>query len=234
MTETVKVAGDAPLVEASSDASAGSSRAESWLTCLERPQLHPARAAADGRGATDGWCRGRGRKPPPGASVRRQWYAPRAEHVPRRRRAEREPHGRRVCVEDPVDAIAEFRIFSQSAPAEYGGTAGATTSVVTRSGSNQFHGTIYDFVRNDKFDARNFFSEKVEPLEQNEFGGATGGPITRDRFLFFGYYEGLRNRQGTYHLFHGAHRAAEARRLLRNRQAIDQTTLREAYPFQAI
>ena len=96
----------------------------------------------------------------------------------------------------PVEAIAEFRILTQTAPAEYGGTAGATTSVVTRSGTNQFHGSAYEFVRNDAFDARNFFSEDVEPLKQHQFGGTAGGPVARDRVLFFGYYEGFRNTQG--------------------------------------
>jgi|GEM_PF-1153929 len=96
----------------------------------------------------------------------------------------------------PVEAIAEFRILTQTAPPEYGGTAGATTSVVTRSGTNQLHGAVYEFVRNDAFDARNFFSAKVEPLNQHQFGGTFGGPIVRDRALFFGYYEGFRNEQG--------------------------------------
>jgi hypothetical protein len=96
----------------------------------------------------------------------------------------------------PVDAIAEFRILTQSAPPEYGGTGGATTSVVTRSGTNQFHGSLYEFLRNDAFDARNFFSERVEPLRQHQFGGTFGGPIARDRVLFFAYYEGFRNEQG--------------------------------------
>jgi Carboxypeptidase regulatory-like domain/TonB dependent receptor len=96
----------------------------------------------------------------------------------------------------PVEAIAEFRILTQTAPPEYGGTAGATTSVVTRSGTNQFHGAVYEFVRNDAFDARNYFSEHVEPLKQHQFGGTFGGPVTRDRVLFFGYYEGFRNTQG--------------------------------------
>ena len=96
----------------------------------------------------------------------------------------------------PVEAIAEFRILTQTAPPEYGGTAGATTSVVTRSGSNQLHGALYEFVRNDAFDARNFFSAEVEPLKQNQFGATLGGPVRRDRVLFFGYYEGFRNRQG--------------------------------------
>jgi hypothetical protein len=96
----------------------------------------------------------------------------------------------------PVDAIAEFRILTQSAAPEYGATAGATTSVVTRSGTNQLRGSVYEFVRNDRFDARNFFSAAVEPLHQHQFGGTAGGPLRRDRVLLFGYYEGFRNDQG--------------------------------------
>lgn len=96
----------------------------------------------------------------------------------------------------PVDAIAEFRILTHSAPAEYGGTGGATTSVVTRAGGNQMHGSLYEFLRNDRFDARNFFSEEVEPLNQHQFGGTIGGPLVRDRIFAFGYYEGFRNKQG--------------------------------------
>jgi hypothetical protein len=96
----------------------------------------------------------------------------------------------------PVDAIAEFRILTQTAPAEYGGTAGATTTVVTRSGANDFHGGLYEFLRNDKMDTRNFFAPDVLPLKQNQFGGTVGGPIQRNRLFFFLYYEGYRNRQG--------------------------------------
>jgi hypothetical protein len=96
----------------------------------------------------------------------------------------------------PVDAIAEFRILSHSAPAEYGGTSGATTSVVTKSGSNEWHGSLYEFLRNDVFDARNFFSANVEPLKQHQFGATAGGPLQRDRLFLFGYYEGFRNKQG--------------------------------------
>ncbi len=96
----------------------------------------------------------------------------------------------------PVDAIVEFRILTQSAPPEYGGTGGATTAVVTRSGGNRFHGSLYEFLRNDAFDARNFFSREVEPLKQHQFGGTIGGPIQSNRLFFFGYYEGFRNEQG--------------------------------------
>ncbi|MEO8130990.1 MAG: carboxypeptidase-like regulatory domain-containing protein, partial [Bryobacteraceae bacterium] len=96
----------------------------------------------------------------------------------------------------PVDAIAEFRILTHTAPPEYGGTSGSTTSVVTRSGTNAIHGSLYEFFRNDVFDARNYFSPSVEPLKQNQYGGTVGGPVRHDKTFFFGYYEGFRNRQG--------------------------------------
>jgi hypothetical protein len=96
----------------------------------------------------------------------------------------------------PVDSIMEFRILTHTAPPEYGGYAGSTTSVVMKGGGNRIHGTLYEFFRNDKLDARNFFSRAVEPLKQNQFGGTVGGPIVKDRLFWFGYYEGFRNRQG--------------------------------------
>jgi hypothetical protein len=96
----------------------------------------------------------------------------------------------------PVDAIAEFRILTLNAPAEYGGTSGATTSVVTKSGSNSIHGDVYEFLRNNDLDARNFFAPAVEPLHRNQFGGTIGVPIRRNKDFFFAYYEGLRDREG--------------------------------------
>lgn len=96
----------------------------------------------------------------------------------------------------PVDAIAEFRILTSNAPAEYGGTSGATTSVVTRSGGNDFHGSVYEFLRNNNLDSRNFFASTTEPLHQNQFGATLGGPIRKNKDFFFAYYEGQRDRQG--------------------------------------
>ncbi len=96
----------------------------------------------------------------------------------------------------PVDAVAEFRILTLNAPAEYGDTSGATTSIVSKSGGNAFHGDIYEYLRNNDFDARNFFAATVEPLHQNQYGGTLGGAIRRNKDFFFVYYEGLRNRQG--------------------------------------
>jgi hypothetical protein len=66
---------------------------------------------------------------------------------------------------------------------------------VTKSGSSRYHGTTYEFFRNDIFDTRNYFSQNIEPLKQNQFGVTVGGPMIGKR-LFFSYYEGLRNRAG--------------------------------------
>ncbi|MGA8030266.1 MAG: carboxypeptidase regulatory-like domain-containing protein [Bryobacteraceae bacterium] len=96
----------------------------------------------------------------------------------------------------PPDAITEFRILTSNAPPEYGETSGATTSVVMRSGTNALHGDLYDFLRNNAFDARNFFAVSTEPLHQNQFGGTLGGAIRRDKDFFFVYYEGQRDREG--------------------------------------
>ena len=175
----------------------GSSPAASSSTAAQRPQLHSARAAADGRRAADGGVATAGGSLRQGQAYAVNGMRPEQNMylVDGAQNLNRMDGG--YALKLPVEAIAEFRILTQSAPPEYGGTGGATTSVVTRSGSNQFHGNLYEFLRNDVFDARNFFSEEVEPLEQNQFGGTTGGPITQGPVLFFGYYEGLRNKQGT-------------------------------------
>lgn len=96
----------------------------------------------------------------------------------------------------PVDAVSEFRILTSNAPAEYGQTTGATTTVVTKSGTNKFHGSAYDFLRNNNLDARNFFAASTEPLHQNQFGVTLGGPIRTNRDFFFAFYEGQRDREG--------------------------------------
>src|SRR5580700_12031498 len=96
----------------------------------------------------------------------------------------------------PVDAVGEFRILTLNAPAEYGQTSGATTSVVTKSGGNAFHGDLYDFFRNSAFDARNFFAVTTEPLHRNQYGVTFGGPIRKDKDFFFLYYEGQRDSEG--------------------------------------
>jgi hypothetical protein len=96
----------------------------------------------------------------------------------------------------PVDAISEFRIITHNANAEFGDALGSTTNIITRSGTNQFHGTLWEFLRNDALDANNYFAQTKEPLKQNQFGAAAGGPIKKDKTFIFGFYEGFRNRQG--------------------------------------
>ena len=96
----------------------------------------------------------------------------------------------------PVDAVTEFRILTLNAPAEYGETSGATTSMATKSGTNVFHGDVYDFFRNDAMDARNFFASRTEPLHRNQYGATLGGPIRKNKDFFFAYYEGQRDSEG--------------------------------------
>jgi hypothetical protein len=94
-----------------------------------------------------------------------------------------------------VDAMQEFRIETSSFAPELGRTPGAQISFVTKSGTNQFHGTAFDYLRNDIFDARNYFDGPPlpkPPLRQNDFGGTVGGPILKDKTFFFFSYEGLR------------------------------------------
>jgi outer membrane receptor protein involved in Fe transport len=96
----------------------------------------------------------------------------------------------------PVDAISEFRIITHSANAEFGGSLGSTTNIITRSGTNHVHGTLWEFLRNDALDANNYFAQQKEPLKQNQFGASIGAPIKKDKTFVFGFYEGFRNRKG--------------------------------------
>ncbi|MGA2101441.1 MAG: TonB-dependent receptor [Candidatus Sulfotelmatobacter sp.] len=96
----------------------------------------------------------------------------------------------------PIDAIAEFKILSHNANAEFGRNTGSTTNIVTRSGSNSLHGAAWEFLRNDAMDSSDYFTRSIQPLKQNQFGATFGGPIVKDKTFFFGYYEGFRNRQG--------------------------------------
>jgi hypothetical protein len=92
-----------------------------------------------------------------------------------------------------IDAVREFNILTDTYSAEYGKRAGAQISVVTQSGTNALHGTIFEFLRNSDLDARNFFDRAfVPPFRRNQFGGALGGPIKKNRLFLFGNYEGFR------------------------------------------
>ena len=99
----------------------------------------------------------------------------------------------------PADSMAEFRILTTTAPAEFGGTSGGITTIVTRSGTNQVHGTLYEFLRNDALNANNYFAPRKEELKQNQYGGTIGGPMVHNHAYFFAYYEGLRENQDITH-----------------------------------
>jgi hypothetical protein len=95
------------------------------------------------------------------------------------------------------DIIQEFKVAQNSYSAEAGLYGGGQVSITTKSGTNEFHGTVYEFLRNDKLDAKNFFDDPkrdIPPFKQNQFGASFGGPIVKDRTFFFGNYEGLRIR----------------------------------------
>ena len=96
-----------------------------------------------------------------------------------------------------IDAVREFNVLQNSYGAEYGKRAGGQISVVTMSGTNSFHGTAFEFLRNSALDARNFFDRgNVPPFKRNQFGGSAGGPIKKDKTFIFGNYEGFRQRLG--------------------------------------
>ena len=101
----------------------------------------------------------------------------------------------------PVEALQEFKIETNNYAAEYGRTTGGVVTMTTKSGTNEYHGSVYEFLRNDKLDARRFFSPGVSPRKYNVFGGTIGGPVRRDKTHFFASYEGARRRDGVTRTF---------------------------------
>jgi outer membrane receptor protein involved in Fe transport len=103
----------------------------------------------------------------------------------------------RVAVNPNVDMVQEFRVSANNFSAEFGRNSAAVVNVVTKAGTNAFHGTAYEFLRNDALDARTVFAgADVDPLDFHQFGGTVGGPIIKNKTFFFGAYEGLRVERG--------------------------------------
>jgi hypothetical protein len=120
-----------------------------------------------------------------------------------------------------IEAIREWRVVTNPISAEYGNRMGGQMTIVSKGGTNNFHGSAFWYVRNDIFDARNFFDYKTEVIDRrlpafrrNQFGGSVGGPIKRDKFFLFGNYESLRERLGATSVLNtlpaGCHGAAGA------------------------
>jgi len=100
-----------------------------------------------------------------------------------------------------VDSIEEFRMANNSYSAEYGASVGGVVNFITKSGTNKFHGDLFEFFRNDKLNARNYFNAApaVKPEDRlNQFGGTIGGPIKKDKIFFFAAYEAVRQRNGAF------------------------------------
>src|SRR5881396_839699 len=95
-----------------------------------------------------------------------------------------------------VEAVREFNVLGDTYGAEYGKRAGGQISIVSTSGTNQLHGSAFEYLRNSAFDARNFFDQTIgtPPFRRNQFGGALGGPLKKDKMFLFGTYEGFQQR----------------------------------------
>jgi hypothetical protein len=100
-----------------------------------------------------------------------------------------------------LDAIAEFKVLQNNYSAEYGQGGGTVVQMVSKTGTNQIHGSAFEFIRNSALNVRNFFSDKVPPFQRNEFGGTFGGPIKKDKTFYFLEYAGFRQRLGEPTLF---------------------------------
>jgi Carboxypeptidase regulatory-like domain/TonB dependent receptor len=108
--------------------------------------------------------------------------------------------GRGEAVKPSVDGVQEFKVLTNNYSAEYGRAAGGIVNVAIKSGTNAFHGTAFEFIRNEALDARNFFAppnENKPPFKRNQFGFSLGGPVIKDKTFFFGDYEGTRIRESS-------------------------------------
>ena len=104
-----------------------------------------------------------------------------------------------ITFQPSINTVSEFKVDNSTYSAEYGRNSGAIVNIATRSGSNAYHGELFEFIRNNDLDARNFFNpvgQPMSPFKRNQFGAAFGGPIKKDKTFFFLSYEGLRQRQG--------------------------------------
>ena len=99
-----------------------------------------------------------------------------------------------------VDAIQEFSVLTSNYSAEYGKTSGGVVNAITKSGTNQFHGDAYWFLRDEDFDARNFFDTNIAPFHRNQYGASAGGPIQKDKTFIFGDYERIQQALGVSNL----------------------------------
>ena len=193
-TEEVRVSGETPLLQAASaeisDVIDNSRVVEIPLngrSFLSLAQLSDAVVLPPG-GTSGDALEQAGPLPTSAATLRPQ-------HLSARRRQGHRRVFNNLVINPSVDSIQEFKIQKSQYPAEFGGKASALINVATRAGGNRFRGGAFEFFRDDRFDARNYFDaadRPKPPLRQNQFGGTAGGPIVADRAFFFASYEGQR------------------------------------------
>src|SRR5216683_2593983 len=135
------------------------------------------------------------------------------------------PPGSALGVNLGVDAVEQFTVLTGNYPAQVGRSSGGIIGASTRSGTNEFHGSVYEFFRNSALDARNFFDTKKPPFHRNQFGVSLGGPIIKDRTFIFGDYEGLRSSLGVTQVDTVPSAAALAGNLSTGQIRVDPTVL---------
>ena len=135
------------------------------------------------------------------------------------------PPGSALGVNLGVDAVEQFTVLTSTYPAQNGRSSGGIIGASTRSGTNEFHGSVYEFFRNSALDARNFFDGKKPPFRRNQFGVSLGGPILKDRTYIFGDYEGLRSSTGVTQVDTVPSADARAGRLSTGPITVDPTVL---------
>jgi carboxypeptidase family protein len=115
--------------------------------------------------------------------------------------ANNEPLNAFINITPPLEAIQEFKVQTNNPTAEFGVFGGAVVNLSIRSGTNQYHGSLFEYYRDDSMNAKNFFATTKAPFSSNQFGGTLGGPLARNRAFFFGDYQGLRQDLGRTDLF---------------------------------
>ncbi len=130
-----------------------------------------------------------------------------------------------------VDAVEQFTVLTSNYPAQIGRSSGGVVGVSTRSGTNSFHGDVFEFLRNSALDARNFFDSAKPPFRRNQFGASAGGPLWKDHTFLFGDYEGLRASTGITQVDTVPSAAARAGNLSTGQVAVDPSVLRFVNAF---
>src|SRR2546428_7222997 len=110
--------------------------------------------------------------------------------------ARNKPPASANCTLPRIEPINEFRVFTNAMSAEYGRAGGGVFNVVTKSGTNLFSGSAFEFLRDDRLDKKNYFDDEKPNFRRNQFGGSFGGPVAKNKTFFFGSYEGLREHKG--------------------------------------